>query len=148
MPASAAPASISSMTRQHSESHKTQHKTKLHFYSQNYDSLKEKPPAHQFMSTNAQTSAIPLQTQKAAALTQVVIASHHAQRAESPGTMYLSGLLHCQYLPSSMKPEEQRLESQLIQDLTPQLRNICHMLKKKSSQPSASKLLHCFPWPA
>ena len=135
MPASAALASISSMTRQHSESHNTQHKKqprgKLHFYSQNYDSLKEKPPAHQFMSTNAQTSAIPLQTQKAAALTQVVIASHHAQRAESPGTMYLSGLLHCQYLPSSTKPEEQRLESQFIQDLTPQHRNICHMLKKK-----------------
>lgn len=52
-------------------------------------------------------------TQKAAATTcqtQVVPAFDRAQRAESYGAMHLSGLLHCQYLPSSTKPVERRLE--------------------------------------
>lgn len=35
------------------------------------------------------------------------------QRAESNSSMHQSGLLHCQYLPSSAKPEEQGLDGPL-----------------------------------
>lgn len=51
-------------------------------------------------------------------------------REQSHRTVRLSGLLDCQYLPSSANPEEQELKDYLIFDLAPQHRSIHHMLKK------------------
>ena len=53
------------------------------------------------------------------------------ERAESYGSMHLSGLLHCQYLPSLCRTLKSRgWRDCLIFDLTPQHRDICHMLVK------------------
>lgn len=123
-PASAAPVNISSTTRQHSESHTRTHTRKQTRQQNLSQPLKRlNGPSHTNLCQEflmAECSTLDDQTPKLLPVhckhtettcqAQVVPAFSYAQRAESYSTMYLSGLLHCQYLPSSTGPEEQRLE--------------------------------------
>lgn len=95
---------------------------------------------------DAQIAASPLQTHRIN-LPSTSCPFSCAQRAQSYSTMYLSGLLHCQYLPSSTEPEEQRLER--LFNLWPYASakgTFATCLKKQMQR--RAKRFDSSPWPA